>query len=474
MSAGRLELKVGLFMFACLVLAVWLSISFSETKMGFKNTYTVKMEIDNAGTLVPKARVVMAGVQIGYVDSIELSPNGKNAVIVLHIFEENKLYKNDHFNINTVGFMGDQFVAVTANETDKRGDPLKSGSQIQGIKPFELFEAAEKFSQAAETIEGFAIEANTTIVNIGGLVSELRGTVGNINKEITGSDGLVGELQKAVSSINTNFLHKTNIAKINKTINDIQKWTGDVGGITEKLSKASGNIEIIAEEVKNTTRNISGFVSTNSLAFGAIVTNVKDTTVAVNMAVGDLQRIVASTQSDVTNTFANIQKLSGTLNDTANRLEKMMTENDPVVGEMLVNAKQVSKNLDEISEGLKKTFLANRKNLDDTFKNIRDVSEDLKSAMSKIDNVLTVVDSGKGIAGGVLNNEKMGKDFIEMVAGFKDTIKQFEAVAADYRTVASNINVVATNINKHGILWWRGERKPITNRLTRGSVGKPK
>ncbi len=473
MSAGRLELKVGLFMFACLVLAVWLSISFSETKMGFKNTYTVKMEIDNAGTLVPKARVVMAGVQIGYVDSIELSPNGKNAVIVLHIFEENKLYKNDHFNINTVGFMGDQFVAVTANETDKRGDPLKSGSQIQGIKPFELFEAAEKFSKAAETIEGFAIEANTTMVKIGRTAEDLLLLSTVTRKEIESAEGVGAKLEQTVSKLHT-FVDKTDFAKINKTIDDIQKWTGDVGGITEKLSKASGNIEIIAEEVKNTTRNISGFVSTNSLAFGAIVTNVKDTTVAVNMAVGDLQRMVANTQSDVTNTFANIKKLSGTLNDTANRLEKMMAENDPVVGEMLVNAKQVSKNLDEISEGLKKTILANQKNLDDTFKNIRDVSEDLKSAMSKIDNVLTVVDSGKGIAGGVLKNEKMGKDFIEMVAGFKDTIKQFEAVAADYRTVASNINVVATNINKHGILWWRGERKPITNRLTRGSVGKPK
>ena len=55
-----------------------------------------------------------------------------------------------------------------------------------------------------------------------------------------------------------------------------------------------------------------------------------------------------------------------------------------------------------------------------------------------------------------------------------DVVKQFEAVATDYRTVASNINVVATNINKHGILWWRGERKPVTNRLTRGSMGKPK
>ena len=104
-------------------------------------------------------------------------------------------------------------------------------------------------------------------------------------------------------------IHFFRKSKINKTIDDIQKWSGNVRGITKQLEKASEDIVVIAKDVKNTTRNINGFVSTNSLAFGAIVTNIKDTAIAVHKTVGNLEKMIATNKPDITKAIVNIERM---------------------------------------------------------------------------------------------------------------------------------------------------------------------
>ncbi|MBO35333.1 MAG: hypothetical protein CMO64_03955 [Verrucomicrobiales bacterium] len=455
MSAGRLELKVGLFMFVCLALAAALSIRFSETKLGLEKTYPIKMEISSAGTLVPDAKVMMAGVEIGFVKSIDLASDGLGAVVGLRIYENYPLHENDQFTIKSVGFMGDMFVSVTAG-APSRGNKLSADALVEADTPFDFFEAAIRFE---ERFEQFAAEANQTVSEVGGLVGDLRRTVAGINQEVVGKEGLVAQLQQSVTAINEGLLSETNFAKLNRTINEIQTISSNVRSITAELQTASKDIVAIAGDVKDTTRRIDQFMTTNSATFGAIVANVQQTTVSVNKTVRNLEQMIATSQPGIIKAIDNIQAITVTLDTTAKQLEKLLAENKPVVGETLENVRGLTGNLKDTSAELKATLSANRKNVEETLANLRDVSADMKSAVTKIDSVMKLVVEGKGLAGSLFSDDKMKNEFMGVMTNMQTTLREF--------------GTVASNINKHGILWWRGERVPVTNKLQGGSVGKP-
>ena len=76
MSGGRLEFKVGLFVIVLLGLAAVMSIKFSETGFGLRDTYSLTLRTSNAGNIIRDSPVLMSGVKIGYVDSFDLTEDG--------------------------------------------------------------------------------------------------------------------------------------------------------------------------------------------------------------------------------------------------------------------------------------------------------------------------------------------------------------------------------------------------------------
>ena len=88
MSQSRLQLKVGVFVFFCLILVAALLIQFSKGLTLFRQTYDIILKTANVGGLRPRASVLMSGVQVGTVSDIQLSPQGTNVAIVLKIYSQ--------------------------------------------------------------------------------------------------------------------------------------------------------------------------------------------------------------------------------------------------------------------------------------------------------------------------------------------------------------------------------------------------
>src|SRR5689334_10180412 len=104
MSKSRQELKVGIFVAVCLILLAGLLLQFSKGTTFFRHTYTIVLKAANAGSMKPKASVLMAGVQIGTVSKIELAQGGKSVMIYLKIYEQFKVHKDARFTIEQSGF----------------------------------------------------------------------------------------------------------------------------------------------------------------------------------------------------------------------------------------------------------------------------------------------------------------------------------------------------------------------------------
>ena len=107
MSGGRLEFKIGLFVIVLLAMAAVMSIKFSESGFGLRNTYPLTLRTSNAGTIIRDSPVLMSGVKIGYVDSFDLTEDGREVLINVELYPEyrTRVREGVTFRIKSTGFL---------------------------------------------------------------------------------------------------------------------------------------------------------------------------------------------------------------------------------------------------------------------------------------------------------------------------------------------------------------------------------
>src|ERR1051325_3432320 len=184
MTKSRLEWKVGLFVFIGLVLLAALLLQFSKSTTFFRPTYRILLRAANVSGLKAKSQVLMAGVQIGTVSEVGLSPQGTNVTLTLRLFSQYKVHRDARFVIETSGFLGDQYVAILP--TQNLGDVYRDGDIAQTEPPFNIQEVARSAAGFIQRIDETAKKLNDAIADVRRLVlneqtlTNLSSAVGNL------------------------------------------------------------------------------------------------------------------------------------------------------------------------------------------------------------------------------------------------------------------------------------------------------
>lgn len=112
--------------FALSFLAIQVSgLSISGAK---KDTYKISAHFNNVSGLTSRARVTIAGVNVGYVTKIELDPLSVRAVVDLAIDNKVDYITSDSIAaIKTAGVLGEQYISI---EVGGAPDILKAGDVI--------------------------------------------------------------------------------------------------------------------------------------------------------------------------------------------------------------------------------------------------------------------------------------------------------------------------------------------------------
>src|SRR5208337_598451 len=164
MDKSRLEIKVGLFVFLGLVLLAALLIMFSKGASLFHGTYELRLHASNVGGLKQRAQVLLAGVQVGTVSTIQLANDGKSVIILLKIYNQDKIYHDARFVIEQSGFLGDQYVSVIP--TSNAPPVLADGADINCQEPFNLQEVARSTSGFIKRIEDTAQKLDASVTDL--------------------------------------------------------------------------------------------------------------------------------------------------------------------------------------------------------------------------------------------------------------------------------------------------------------------
>lgn len=257
MSQSKFEWKVGLFVFIGLVLLAGLMLNFSKGLPFFKKTYDLQLHAENVGGIKPKAAVLLSGVKVGNVVDSVLSTNG-SVVIQLEIYNNFKIDRSATFMIDALGFLGDQYVAVTV--TNSTSQYLTNGENVVAQSPLNLQEAmrstAGLLSQAQatmRTLDAAISNINRTVLNDATLtsfsrsISNLQSISGNANVSLGKIDLLIESNAPVISASMSNlFDFSTQLKSVLATNQD------DIGDAVKNLKNASASLNELVADVKAT------------------------------------------------------------------------------------------------------------------------------------------------------------------------------------------------------------------------------
>lgn len=296
MNQSRLQWKVGLFVLIGLVLLAGLLLEFSKGLTLLRSTYDIYLRCDTAGSLKPRAQVLISGVQIGTVSDIRLAPTGKFVTITLRVYSEYKVYKTAQFYIEQSGFLGDQYVAVVPQENE--GPVFHNGDVARAEAPFNMLEVARSATGFVKRIDETAQRLNETLMdvrryllnretltNLSVSAANLRAASERAVGVVANIDALISTNANALAGTGTNLtifsdsliqfagqlngVLATNTPSINESVKNIQASTAILKSAMEEVQAGKGlagtllKNEQISGDLKQITQNLS--ITTSNL-----------------------------------------------------------------------------------------------------------------------------------------------------------------------------------------------------------------
>jgi ABC-type transporter Mla subunit MlaD len=299
MEQKRLETKVGLFVFVGLALLAVLLIQFSKGTSLFHGTYNLQLHASNVGGLQERAKVLLAGVQVGSVSDIKLSDDTKSVTILLKIYNNFKIYGDARFVIEQSGFLGDQYVAIVP--TDNLGSYLTNNAPVNCEPPFNL-------QEVARSAAGFVNRIDDTAQKLDASITDLRRVVLNVNTLTNFS--ITMNNMRAVSE------------QAMGTMNGINAIVATNGS---QVSLAVSNLLFFSQELTRLAGSADTVLATNAPEITASVNNIKSSTDTLKKIMDDLQsgRGLAGTVLQNQQLATNVQAIADNLSVASSNLNRL-------------------------------------------------------------------------------------------------------------------------------------------------------
>lgn len=137
MRRRMIEITVGIFFLMAIGAFTMLAVRVSGLNEVYQaqDGYTLMLDFENVGSLKPRAKVTMAGVQIGRVTGIAFDKENYVARVTLFIKEEvNNIPDDSQASILTAGLLGDNYIGFTPGQsmTFYKPDQLISTASTNG------------------------------------------------------------------------------------------------------------------------------------------------------------------------------------------------------------------------------------------------------------------------------------------------------------------------------------------------------
>ena len=237
---NSLETKLGLFVAVTILAAVLIIENFGGPEL-FKHGTHISAEFDTAQDLKPGDRVKMAGVEIGRVESIDLTTN--KVSVIMRLSDKAIVKTDSKATIKFTGLMGQNFVAIEFGSPEAaravEGTIIATGEQP------DLSAIMVKLDAAASGVQNLTKSFTPDTINnlMGPLVDFIKqnsapltatiANIKNVSSEIAAGQGTIGKLIYDETLYNSALITVSNLqdtaAAAKQVIANVNAGQGSLG-----------------------------------------------------------------------------------------------------------------------------------------------------------------------------------------------------------------------------------------------------
>jgi len=243
----RDEVLVGLVVTAAIVVTVlgslWLA------RGGLSKGYPLYAKFPWGAGLKQGQPVLLVGVNVGYVDQVDLHQNGI-LVTTLRIQKQYNVPVTSKAAVVPNGIFGDMAVAVTPSRPDSRsfkpGDTIPIGPSTPGIA--DLTSKADSITRSVNAMTT-ALEREMVA---GGGIRDLRNTISATNRMVNEFAAVASEQSRQLTATMTSLRRATSAidpAKVDSTITNFRTASSNMAAMSADLKETSSKLEAILSKV---------------------------------------------------------------------------------------------------------------------------------------------------------------------------------------------------------------------------------
>lgn len=252
----RDDVLVGIVMAVAIIVAIMGSLWLARG--GLSKGYALYAKFPWSSGLKQGQPVLLAGVNVGYVDEVELRQDGT----VLTTFRVGKSYKVPQGTIATVipnGIFGDMAIALTPNRPNPlsipENDTIPVGPSAPGIA-----ELTSKGDSIATSVNAITTALQKELVAAGG-IADMRKTlassnalVANMNRLVTQFSAVAVEQNRQLTLTQASLRRATSgidSAKIDSTLKNVQATSENFAILSADFQKTSAKLDSVIAKANN-------------------------------------------------------------------------------------------------------------------------------------------------------------------------------------------------------------------------------
>jgi len=243
----RDEVLVGLLLTATIVVVVlgslWLA------RGGLAKGYPLYAKFPWGAGLKQGQPVLLVGVNVGYVDNVELRQDG-TLVTTLRIQKSYKVPLGTKATVVPSGIFGDQAIALTPERPNPRsfepGDTIPIGPPVAG-----LAQLTSKADSIARSVNILTTALHQEMVAAGG-IRDMRQAISGTNRLISEFASIASEQSRQLTATMTSLRRATGAVdpvKVDSTINNLRTASANMAEMSAELKQTSGKLDLILAKV---------------------------------------------------------------------------------------------------------------------------------------------------------------------------------------------------------------------------------
>ncbi|MCA0377102.1 MAG: MlaD family protein [Gemmatimonadetes bacterium] len=249
MNKRRDEVLVGMLLLVAVILGIGGTIWIARG--GLARTYALHTRFPWGAGLKQGQPVLLAGVQVGFVDRVELIPDGTIGV-TLKIQSQYGIPEGATASVEPNGIFGDQLVALTPVKgvTGKiaPGDTVPAGVGSPGVGAL-----LSKGDSIAFNVRALSDEARRQLVDSAGL-ADVRRTITALTR-LVAQLSTVAATQSEQLTLTQATLRKTlasvDSAKVDSTLTNLRATSASVEQLTRELRATNEKVQGVVDKVSN-------------------------------------------------------------------------------------------------------------------------------------------------------------------------------------------------------------------------------